>query len=223
MTLEDFLAFLFFPNKCALCDRLLPMGEREICQSCQAETEEILHFEKLPYLHKWAALWYYEGNVRESIIRFKFKDETGYSETYGRLLAEKLRREGLAEGDFVLSYIPVSRQRKLRRGYDQCELLVKALAKELDCPFSETLYKQRNNKPQHSLATYPERRANVLGVYRAVSPNAFRGRRVLLLDDVKTTGATAEEAAKVLLTAGAKQVDGAFLAARRPKQEKKKK
>ena len=78
-----------------------------------------------------------------------------------------------------------------------------------------TLKKVRNNRPQSGIVGQAKRRANVLGVYRAVCPQEVRGKRVLLLDDIITTGATAGECARVLLTAGAKEVHCGVIAAAR--------
>ena len=76
-----------------------------------------------------------------------------------------------------------------------------------------TLRKIRHNPPQSGITGQAERRANVLGVYEAVGPESFKDKRVLLLDDIITTGATAGECARVLLTAGAKEVHCAAIAA----------
>ena len=78
-----------------------------------------------------------------------------------------------------------------------------------------TLKKVRNNRPQSGIVGQAKRRANVLGVYRTVCPQEVRGQRVLLLDDIITTGATAGECARVLLTAGAKEVHCGVIAAAR--------
>ena len=87
------------------------------------------------------------------------------------------------------------------------------VAGELGIPMERTLDKFRDNQPNSELKTQPERRANVLGVYKAVDPERFRGKRVLLLDDIVTTGATASECARVLRTAGAEEIYFAAIAA----------
>jgi predicted amidophosphoribosyltransferase len=111
--------------------------------------------------------------------------------------------------------VPVSRLRRFRRGYDQVELLAKAVGKELGQKPVRLLKKIRNNPPQSGISGQAERRANVLGAYRIIDAAAVTGKRILLLDDVITTGATAGECARVLLTAGASQVHlGAVAAAR---------
>ena len=76
-----------------------------------------------------------------------------------------------------------------------------------------TLRKIRNNRPQSGIDGQAKRRANVLGVYRVICPQEVQGKRILLLDDIITTGATAGECARVLLTAGAKEVHCGFIAA----------
>ena len=114
-----------------------------------------------------------------------------------------------------MTWVPVSTLRKLRRGYDQSALLAKALGKELGTEPVSTLKKIRNNKTQSSLRDSAHRRANVLGAYRVINADAVRGKRILLVDDVFTTGATAGECARMLLTAGAKEVHCAAIAAAR--------
>ena len=93
------------------------------------------------------------------------------------------------------------------------ELLAKAVGQELGMEPISTLRKVRHNRPQSRIHGQAQRRANVLGVYRPVCPEMVKDQRILLLDDIVTTGATAGECARVLLTAGAKEVHCGFLAA----------
>ena len=102
------------------------------------------------------------------------------------------------DGFDVLTWIPVSRLRKLRRGYDQVELLAKTVGRELGMTPAPLLRKVRHNRPQSGIHGEAERRANVLGVYRLTRGAEVAGKRILLLDDILTTGATAGEAARVL-------------------------
>jgi len=113
----------------------------------------------------------------------------------------------------VLTWVPISRIRKWRRGYDQVELIATAVGSELGIVPVSTVRKQRNNRPQSRLGDVARRRANVLGVYQIVDPALIEGKRILLLDDIITTGATVGECARLLLTAGAKEVFCAAVAA----------
>lgn len=197
---------LLFPPKCVLCTRLLEKGELDLCGACRAETaDHPLGRSKIPFVEEWVALWYYEGNVRLSLLRYKFYRRRHYAKSYGRLLAMRIDRQWAQNFD-IISWVPISRRRRLRRGYDQVELLARAVCEELDMPCVQCLKKIRHNPPQSGIVGQAQRRANVLGVYAPVEPERFRGKRILLLDDIITTGATVSEAARVLLTAGAQEV-----------------
>ena len=215
MKLYHFLMELLFPPKCVLCRKLLKSGEMDLCGDCRADAPEYPGKKiNIRFLDSFAAVWYYEGNVRGSILRYKFYNARSYALSYGRILGMKLLRE-YPEGFDVLTWVPVSRLRKLRRGYDQVELLARAVGRELELSPIPTLQKIRNNRPQSRLKDPAARKANVLGAYRMLDGADVKGKRVLLLDDILTTGATAGECARVLLTAGASEVHCAVLAAAR--------
>ena len=215
MKLYHFLMELLFPPKCVLCRKLLKSGEIDLCRECRADAPEYAGKKiNIRFLDSFAAVWYYEGNVRRSLLRFKFYNARSYGVSYGRILAMRLQRE-YPDGFDMLTWVPVSRLRKLRRGYDQVELLAKAVGRELGLSPVPTLKKIRNNRPQARLKDPAARRANVLGAYRLLEGAAVKGQRVLLLDDILTTGATAGECARVLLSAGAKEVHCAAVAAAR--------
>ena len=207
------LSRLLFPEKCILCGKILCGGEIDLCRSCRMEAPECpVQKQKRSFLDSWVAIWYYKGYIRSSILRYKFHRCRHYAHGYGRMLAMKLQWE-YPEGFDLLTWIPISPLRRLRRGYDQVQLLAQAVGKELGMEVTPTLKKIRHNKPQSGIAGQAQRRANVLGVYQAMEADRFRGKRVLLLDDIVTTGSTLSEAARILLTAGAAQVNGAAVAA----------
>ena len=213
MKLYYWLMGLLFPPKCVLCRKLLTDMETDLCGNCRIHSPEWENTKrKLQFLDSFAAVWYYEGSIRRSLLRYKFYGKRGYASAYGRLLAMEILKEH-PEGFDILTYIPISRLRRLRRGYDQVELLAEAVGQELGMQPMSTLKKIRHNRPQSGIAGQAKRRANVLGVYRAVCPQEVQGKRVLLLDDIITTGATAGECARVLLTAGAKEVHCGVIAA----------
>ena len=204
--IKDLLLNLLFPPKCILCGNLLNRDETDLCRQCRVESPECHKNNlKFSFLDSWAAVWYYDGYIRKSLHRFKFNRARHYAPVYGRLLAMKLLTQ-YPEGFDVLTWVPVSRWRKFTRGYDQVELLAQAVGRELNMEPVRTLRKLRNNRPQSGIDRIEKRRANVLGVYRITDPELVKGKRVLLLDDIITTGSTAGECARVLLTAGAQEV-----------------
>lgn len=205
MRFLKWLRELLYPRKCVLCRRILESGETDLCSACRHDAPE--HSDrsvKLPNLDSWRAVWYYEGKVPDSIRRFKFWGFRHYAKSYGRLLAMELSDD--AEGFDLLTWIPTGRKRVSKRGYDQAKLLAQAVAKELQTEPVKLLRKRWDNPPQSTLKGAAERRANVLGIYEVTEADLVKGKRILILDDVITTGATAGEAARMLLLAGAVQV-----------------
>lgn len=211
---------LLFPRKCLLCRKILRNAETDLCTDCRINApifpllKENLHPDRnsrLQFLDSFAAVWYYEGNVRESLLRYKFHRARNLSVGYGRLLAMRLLQNPEREYD-LLTWVPVSAKRARVRGYDQSFLLAKAVGKELGMKPVRLLKKIRHNPPQSGMPA-DRRKANVLGVYALSGETDLTGKRILLLDDIFTTGATAEECARMLLTAGAKEVHCGAVAA----------
>ena len=206
------LSELLFPPKCVLCGAVLRDGEVDLCGQCRLDAPECTVFRRrIPFVESAVAVWYYDDLVRRSLLRYKFHGKRHYAKAYGRLLAMKISQAEL-EYDLV-TWVPVSRRRRRSRGYDQVELLASAVCAELGTEKVCCLRKIRHNPPQSGITGQAQRRANVLGVYDAVNPACLAGKRVLLLDDIITTGATLSECARVLLTAGASQVHCAAVAA----------
>ena len=127
-------------------------------------------------------------------------------------MAVRVRGELRTSFDFV-TWTPSSRRRRWSRGFDQAELLAKALARELDLEARPTLEKFRHRPPQSKTKTAAKRRANVQGAYRLLPGADVRGRTVLVVDDILTTGATLGECGRILRQAGAKDLYAAVIAA----------
>ena len=213
MMIGDRLLNLLFPPKCTLCGKVLERSETDLCHACRIDSPECAGTHKnFSFLDSWVAVWYYKGYIRESLLRYKFRRARHYAPVYGALLAMRILQE-YPDGFDVLTWVPISPLRRIRRGYDQVELLAEAVGQELGMTPVSTLKKIRHNRPQSAIAGQAERRANVLGAYKAVCPQEVQGKRILLLDDIITTGTTAGECARVLLTAGAKEVHCGCVAA----------
>ena len=197
---------LLFPPRCVLCRKFLAKEETDLCHHCRetAPTAEKSQF-KLSFVAGWTAVWYYKDTVRNSILRYKFSGRRNYAPAYARALGMKLRKQDMDKFD-ILTFVPIAPLRRFRRGYDQVELLANALGDELGITPVRTLKKIRNTPPQSGIRDASRRRANVLGAYECIQESLVREKRILLLDDVITTGATASECARVLRTAGAKEV-----------------
>ena len=202
---------LVFLRRCVLCHRLLERDGRPLCPACAAALPEpISGARRGSFYKRWTGALWYEDTVRESFHRYKFGGCRFYARYYGPLLAKAVEKQ-LGDGYDILTYIPINALRKRQRGYDQTLLLAREAGKLLGMEPVSTL-KKRRRRPQSRMLGQEERLRNIRGAFTVSAPEAVRGRRVLLIDDVLTTGATVSEAARVLLEAGAKSVDVAALA-----------
>lgn len=204
---------LLYPPRCVFCRRIMRSSAERVCPDC-ART--------LPYagargerhgdfFSVCRAPLLYEGTVRESLLRYKFQECPGYAAPYGEMLAVCIRTELDGSWDLI-TWVPLSRRRLRERGYDQARLLAEETAKRLGTEAVRTLEKPVNTARQSATGSREKRAANISGAYRVPDPALVAGRRILLIDDIVTTGATLSEAARTLRTAGAAEVVCAALA-----------
>lgn len=207
MKAVTFLLDLLYPPRCAFCHAFLETSGEGVCAQCKTGLPFAQNGgrQRFSFVRACVSPLTYEGDVRESLLRYKFGGATGYAKVYGRLVADTVRTELAGEYDLV-TWVPLSRKRLRARGYDQARLLARSTAKELGLPLTPTLVKQRNTQPQSGTGDAAKRRANIAGAYRMKNGADVTGKRILLMDDIVTTGATLSECARVLGKAGAEQV-----------------
>src|SRR5215203_2905360 len=210
------LADLFFPQRCVGCEKrasdllcrdcfeALPRIGRPFCARCGMptafETFVCDECKGVDFGFESArAPLRYEGVGKEIVHSLKYR---GYTAVVERLAAP-LMLQSLGDGRFdVVVPVPLHRSRLRKRGFNQAELLARGVAAEINAPLSDTLKVVRSTRDQVELSA-AQRRANVAGAYRASAPH--RG-KVLLIDDVFTTGATMSACASTLVRAGAQEV-----------------
>jgi ComF family protein len=181
------------PVVCPSCLRPRTLFADGICPDCQGNASELIAAHSLAQ---------YAEPLSQLIHALKYGGVPLLASDLGELLA--LGSQGLA-GEYLVTWVPLSFRRWLRRGYNQAELLARAYARHTGRETAALLFKTRHNRKQATLHSR-ERRENARGVYGLLSPDAARGKRVLLVDDVLTTGATSLACAEALLAGEAKEV-----------------
>lgn len=162
--------------------------------------------EDVNYCDGVVSVFEYTGIVKESLIRFKFYNKPGYYMTYARLLADKLGKvTDIKNYQMVLS-VPLHRHKEFSRGYNQARLISKALSRILKLRECSYLLRRERYTEAQSLLDKQKRNQNVKGAFVVVSPKKVRGKTILLVDDILTTGSTLEECSRVLKQAGAERV-----------------
>ena len=183
-------------STCPVCGRKTVRAE--LCAECKAEAPR--------FKGAASALVYSDGGA---LLINKFKNGAPYLKAYfGKLMAEKA--EHLPVCDF-LTFVPVTKKRKKKRGYNQAELLAKEIGARLDLTVKDVLEKRADTPDQKSLGRM-ERLENLKSSFKVKDRAAVKDKKVLVADDVLTTGATAEAVCERLLAAGAKEVYFVFAA-----------
>jgi len=182
---------------CGRCGRPLPAAarDRSLCRPCRVDGFRALDWARAAYP--------FAGPLRETIHRFKYGEERARAAQLGLLLRPLLAELPPAVADRPPRVIPVplAAARRRERGYDQSEELARVLAEASDLPLDRRLVRVRATRPQVGLAR-PARHQNVRAAFRWQGAS-LRGESFLLIDDVLTTGATADECAATLKSAGA--------------------
>ena len=217
MKLKECLLNLLYPPRCPLCGKL--QREEGLCPDCQKGDHFVQEEDGVQQLSarlRCASPLYYEGVVREGLLRFKFRGGRASARPFGELLASCAAEHYAGEFQLV-TWVPVSKKRKRERGYDQGELLAKAACRLWDTKPERLLQKTQHNPAQSGIKDAAERRANVLGVYELMQEEKIAGKGILLMDDICTTGATLQECARMLYSGGARSVMAVTVARKRGK------
>lgn len=200
-----------FPRKCAFCGRVelsdLP------CAHCQQTLPWLVGgraHSRVEWIDTTVSALGYQGAVRDGVLALKFRGKLAKAKPMGVLTAQ-CAADHLPQTFDLISYPSLSAKRRRRRGYDQARRLAEEVAKARGMT-AVTLFEKEDRPAQSGLADPAARRANILGAYRLLRPEMVRGKDVLLVDDVVTTGATLSECARVLRAAGARSVCAVTLA-----------
>jgi ComF family protein len=172
----------------------------EVCPRCR---------DRPPPFERVCAPFIHEGPVAAANHRFKYEDRPELADPLGKLIAASVPEE-VRDGITAVAAIPLHGARYRSRQYDQAQLLARRAARALKLPFEPRALRRVRNTARQVGETLAAREANVRGAF--VGHGWMKGARVLLVDDVVTTGATARAAAQALLLAGARQVDVAAAA-----------
>ena len=207
--LERFLC-LIFPNRCIFCDAPVK-GIQKACTPCldTIVKTDFLRICKIcgrywctckklsPRFKRAVAPFVYTGSAKEGIKRFKFQKRPGYAKLLTSYMISAFKKAGFPNPDLI-TCIPMYWQNQRKRGFNQAELLAKETAKYLNVPYRDLFVCTEKAKAQHLLSA-SERIENVRKSYRLKkSAISCKGKIVLIIDDVMTTGETLNTCAKLI-------------------------
>ncbi len=222
--LFDFVS-LFYPRYCLACDQTLAKGEETVCSACKLElprthyhtdTENALYRRlagRFPLQFATAFLLFRkQGKVQRLLHRLKYNNHPEIGEILGEVYGEELRQHGYDQQIDVIIPVPLHPSRQKRRGYNQSEKFGSGLAKSLNKPCLPRVLVRITVTETQTRKSKLKRWQNVKEVFHVNNPQAVINQRILLVDDVVTTGATIEACARMVLDAGCHTVSIASIA-----------
>ncbi len=235
MSFSERILEFFLPNQCPCCDRFLSENEKGICKDCLSGIKWIeppfCSICGLPFLSRnienhpcsdcmskkryftiARSIGFYEGTLRMAIHQWKYEGKDSLTPFFVKWIKEGLYRYWPSPFFDLIIPVPLHKSRLRHRGFNQALLLVKQLSKLTGIPYGKrVLIKKRPSTPQVDLGL-TEREKVLKGSFEVAKKEGVEGKRILLIDDVYTTGATVNECSKALIREGAKSVDVLTLA-----------
>lgn len=232
------LSDLFFPPVCAFCEAVIDGSEEVLCEGCCDSVDAVSGLVCVqcglpvpglaaagssrcgqclvnpPAYDRARYGTYYKGVVRDALVRFKFAGALHTAEALSQILVEAFRRHFQPTDFDLIVPVPIHRTRLIHRGFNQVVLLAEKLSQATDIPLDRTSFQKMKDTPPQVGLTRSARVKNLRGSFGIQRPGLIRGRKVLLVDDVATTGSTIAEAAKTIMRGGAAGVDVLVLAVR---------
>lgn len=198
---------IIFPNVCGICGKI---DKHNLCPQCKIKLKKLIKANITKMSNKnftnLAYLFTYGGIIREKIIKYKFKDSAYLYKTFAEIIIKNKKMCGFIKNYDIIIPVPIHKKRYKERGYNQSELLASEIAKTLNISIEKhVLTKNVNNTPQSKLSKI-ERKNNANGVYKIINAQKIKNKKIIIIDDIYTTGSTANECSKVLKQAGASEI-----------------
>ncbi|GEO04317.1 amidophosphoribosyltransferase [Adhaeribacter aerolatus] len=224
---SDFL-MLLFPEFCQACERTLATGEELVCTHCRLKLPytnvhlqppelnplSVRFFGKVPMQHVLAYLYFNRaGRTQRLLHALKYRGVQEVGELLGSWYGHTLRESGYAQAFELIVPVPLHARKRRQRGYNQSDSFAMGLAAALDLPWSNQVLKRTQYTSSQTHKSRPERWENVAEVFQVISPGLIQNKKILLVDDVITTGATLEACGLTLLKAGCAEVNVCTIAA----------
>lgn len=208
-SLGEKILSLFFPARCLFCGGLTAWG-RYLCEDCEniSTAPEIRTYNiKIGKRSKFLDVRTpakYTGEYREAILKLKFRGHRFYADEIARFIYDSLGEGFFMDLDFI-TFVPMTEEKRKARGYNQSQLIAEKLSKLSGVELITAIKKIKDNRTQHTLSKQ-EREDNVRGVYALCAD--IKGQKILLVDDIITTGSTISECAAQLYKGLAASVCG---------------
>lgn len=197
----DSLLHRLYPSRCAFCNKVIE-NEQQACPDCLKKTRNVPVIKTVLQNSFCVSAFPYNDIYRRGILDYKFKGRKRSAVCFAEYIAAAVKEFYKNDSIDYITAVPLTKKQKRRRGFNQAEELGRRLSEILGIPYRECLVKIRDNQLQHTLSK-SDRAKNVKGVYKTADKE-INNLKLLVVDDIITTGCTLEECSKILKKAGCK-------------------
>lgn len=208
----DYILQLIYPNVCGFCDTIC---KESLCEKCEEHLKDTLlckidnyENDNSKYFSNHLYLFKYDSEIRQKILEYKFNDKAYLYKTFAKIIIKNRKICGFLEKCDIIIPVPIHKKRLNERGYNQSELISKEIVNNIKRIklLTNVLIKVQNTKPQSTL-NKEQRIENAKNAYAIKNSEKIKNKNIILVDDIYTTGSTANECSKLLKFAGAKEIN----------------
>lgn len=198
---------LIYPQVCGICNKI---NKKSLCKKCELQIRayqiNAIEKSKNKNFDYQIKVLRYENIVRNKIIDYKFNEKSYLYKTFAKIILNNKKIYGFLRKYDIMVYVPMHIKKKMQRGYNQTELIAREIARIVGLKIQiNNLIKVRDTAKQSTL-TKEKRIENVKGAFDVKNIDIIKNKKIILFDDIFTTGSTVDECSKALKNAGAKEV-----------------
>ena len=200
---------IVFPPCCLICGK---QGYKLWCNECKSRINKKITFKlelidnKNYYFKKHLYIFVYKDEIRNLILDYKFNDKSYLYKIFSEIIVKNKKIFGILEKYDIIIPVPIHKKRRKQRGYNQTELIAKEISKNIQIKYEKNCLIKYINTEQQSKLNREQRKQNLKNAYKITNKEKIQNRKIILFDDIYTTGSTANECCKILKQNGAQEI-----------------
>ena len=212
----DFILDLIYPPVCGVCGKI---DKNSLCKKCEIQLRKqavygIDHYsqDSDQIIDEHLYIFMYGGVIRQIFLNYKFNEKAYLYKTFTNFLLKNEKFVEIIKSYDIIIPVPVSKERRKKRGYNQSGLIAKEISKKLNIPINQTSLKKVKNIVAQSTLNKEQREKNIQGAYIMKNAKSLKSKKVLIIDDIYTTGSTINECSKILYEVGTNKIGALTIA-----------
>lgn len=198
---------LVYPNVCGICGEIC---KDSLCKKCENAIKkykiDLISKNPKMYFDESMHIFKYDEIIRQKIIEYKFQEKSYLYKTFAKIILKNEKVCGFFEKYDIMIPVPIHKKRRLKRGYNQAELIAKEICKNVDLEQKTNVLTKQKNIVAQSELNKNERMQNIKNAFGIKNANEIKNKNIILFDDIYTTGSTVNECSRILKKVGVNQI-----------------